>query len=433
MNIQGFRYLSLVGLLALALFFVLTGMFLLPTTRAQQTTTRREEPAARTVRYRANGAPFQKCRLQTEGAGVASLSISIDGMEWRRVDSFAGCDADDEVYIVIQDENNDSWIQFGDGITGARPPSGAEVTCTYNYGSGTRGNVEQETVRPTLPVISGVALRRLAGQQQVWFDRAGLEYVYIPPGTFLMGCVPGDEWCEDNELPRHQVTITRGFWMGRTEVTVRAYMQFCEETGRSMPPEPVYRNNNLNPGWEYLDHPMVNVRWHDAVAYCEWAGVRLPAEAEWEYAARGGHEGRIYFWGNDRLPIVDGLKQANVRDETRRRAHLDLRWRSEYYFEGYDDGYDYTSPVGLFAANGFGLYDTAGNVWEWCSDWYNSSYYSTPDSLVDPQGPSSGESNVLRGGSWQVDPGLVRLSVRSWERPYLGNSNIGFRCVRDVD
>jgi len=268
---------------------------------------------------------------------------------------------------------------------------------------------------------------------EIWRDRAGLEYVYIPPGSFMMGAVPGDSEAEDNESPRHRVTISRGFRMSRTEVTVRAYKRFCDATGRSMPPAPESSRQIFNPGWRYLDHPILHVTWHDAVAYCEWPGVRLPTEAEWEYAARGGQDGRIYVWGNNILPIVNGIKQANIGGESCRRANPDWDWSREgRIFSGYDDDYAGTSPVGSFTANGLGLYDMAGNVWEWCSDWYNSGYYSRSPSR-DPQGPSSGEYRVSRGGSWGVHPRHVRAPSRSRHAPGLRYFDGGFRCVRDLD
>ena len=273
-------------------------------------------------------------------------------------------------------------------------------------------------------------------ESQVWYDPAGLEYVYIPPGSFQMGCVTIDEWCERNEFPRHNVTITQGFMMSRTEVTVRAYKRFCDATGHSMPSEPVFRGTNFNPGWRNLDHPIVNVTWHDAVAYCEWAGVRLPTEAEWEYAARGGRESWVYIWGISKLPIINGVKQANVGDEAYKREHRELFntiYRDIYgynIFEGYDDGYSSTAPVGSFPAR-FNLYDMGGNVKEWCSDWYDADYYKSSSSR-DPQGAASGEYRVARSGSWYGATWDQRISTRSYSEPGTGSMGIGFRCVREV-
>jgi formylglycine-generating enzyme required for sulfatase activity/serine/threonine protein kinase len=230
----------------------------------------------------------------------------------------------------------------------------------------------------------------------------GLDYVRIPPGTFQMGCVPGDS-CDLDEQPRHPVTLGRELWMGRTEVTVGAYTRFTSGTRRSMPLAPAW-----NADWRDESHPMVNVTWEDARAFCEWSGGRLPTEAEWEYAARGGREGAIYPWGN-----TISHEQAN--------------------FEGVQgsDQWANTSPVGSFAANGFGLHDMAGNVWEWMADWYGETYYSGAPS-TDPKGPPSGKSRVVRGGSWLTNARTLRASARPWLGPSDRYGALGFRCVRDA-
>jgi serine/threonine-protein kinase len=190
----------------------------------------------------------------------------------------------------------------------------------------------------------------------------GLKYVWIPPGTFMMGCSPGDSECFDFEKPSHQVTITKGFWMGQTEVTVAAYRRFAGSTGRQMPDAP-----NFNAGWNNQDMPIVNVSWDDATAFCGWAGGRLPTEAEWEYAARGGSTEARY--GN-----LDELAWDNQNSGGQ------------------------THDVAQKRANGFGLYDMLGNVWEWVNDWDDPNYYQNSPSQ-DPPGAASGQFRVLRGGS----------------------------------
>jgi hypothetical protein len=125
----------------------------------------------------------------------------------------------------------------------------------------------------------------------------GLPYVWIPPGEFRMGATPGDTEAGADEKPRHPVRITKGFWLGATPVTVAAYKRFARENRREMPPVP-----DFNPEWSKEDHPVVRVTWDEAAAYCEWAGGRLPTEAQWEYAARGGSDGLKYSWGNEITP-----------------------------------------------------------------------------------------------------------------------------------
>ena len=237
----------------------------------------------------------------------------------------------------------------------------------------------------------------------------GLEYTWIPPGSFSMGCVPRDMECRSEERPQRRVIIGQGdegFWMGRSEVTVRAYERFAEATGREMPSEP---GSGALPGfntdWRKKSHPMVKVSWEDARAYCEWAGGRLPTEAEWEYAARGGVEGRTYPWGDDL-----SHDHANY-------------WRS-----GGRDHWKFTAPAGSFPPNEFGLYDMAGNVYEWVEDWYDESYYSRSP-LANPKGPKSGRLRVARGGSGFLNRSVLRTSARLRSRADTRNVGVGVRCI----
>ena len=164
-----------------------------------------------------------------------------------------------------------------------------------------------------------------------------------------------------------------------------------------------------NPGFAQTDsHPVVIVSWDDAVAYCAWAGGRLPTEAEWEYAARGRREGLKYPWGNTITHEDANYSGTDGRD----------RWR-------------HTSPVGSFEPNGFGLYDMAGNVYQWCRDWFGQDYYKS-SAADDPQGPNSGHGHILRAGSWNWTPGVLRTSWRGFLAPFSRGYNIGFRCARDV-
>jgi len=221
----------------------------------------------------------------------------------------------------------------------------------------------------------------------------GLKYVWIPSGTFQMGCSPGDSECDVDKMLSHQVRITKGFWIGQTEVTVEAFSRFVNQNGRQMPPSP-----SFNPGWSNRAMPIVYVSWDDAQSYCQWAGGRLPTEAEWEYAARGGSPQARY----------------GALDE--------VAW--------YSSNSSQAHAVAQKRANWFGLFDALGNVSEWVSDWYGADYYqNSPPS--DPPGPASGQYRVLRGGSFDSGGGL-RVSVRGEGGPGNRGSNVGCRCLWEV-
>jgi formylglycine-generating enzyme required for sulfatase activity len=191
------------------------------------------------------------------------------------------------------------------------------------------------------------------------------------------------------------VTITRAFWIGQTPVTVGAYKRFAGATGRQMPKPP-----RFNDGWMSQSMPIVKLSWNDAKAYCGWVGGRLPTEAEWEYAARGGSTQARYG------PIDD---VAWYQDNSGKQTH----------------------DVAQKRANGFGLYDMLGNVWERVSDWYGR-YQGSP--AQDPQGPAGGRARVARGVSWRSTSRAVRVSQRIFDADpaYAGDDSLGFRCAADV-
>jgi len=191
------------------------------------------------------------------------------------------------------------------------------------------------------------------------------------------------------------------FYMDVNEVTMSQFKQFVEESGYN------YEGNWLNVD-KYsptVDHPMVYVSWNDAVAYCEWAGKRLPTEAEWEYAARGGLSGKRYPWGDEL-------------------THDD----ANYAGTGGKDKWGSCAPVGSFESNGYGLYDMAGNVWEWCSDRWGKDYYATSP-VKNPKGPDTGRTRVVRGGSWGSASFDLRAALRGNGTPASTNNYDGFRCV----
>jgi serine/threonine protein kinase/formylglycine-generating enzyme required for sulfatase activity len=257
----------------------------------------------------------------------------------------------------------------------------------------------------------------------------GLKYVWIPPGTFEMGCSPGDNECFKDEKPAHQVTITKGFWLEQTPVTAGAYRRFARETGRAMPPEPKLGSNALNPGWGNEEMPIVNVTWDDAQSYCQWLGGRLPTEAEWEYAARAGSREARYG------PLDDVAWYEN--NSGRERIDSTRIWSEDWshYFDRQSGRLaangNTMQAVGLKRPNDWRLYDMLGNVREWVSDWYGETYYQS-GSERDPQGPDYGNLRVLRGGSWDSVPGYIRVSDRYSGYPDSRYIDGGCRCLREA-
>ncbi len=263
----------------------------------------------------------------------------------------------------------------------------------------------------------------------------GMTMVYVPGGTFQMGSADSDPSAQDDEKPQHAVTLD-DFWLDRTEVNVEMFGKFVEQTGYQTTAEKegwsgVY-NANTN-AWEPIEgafwqkplgpgsladtnHPVVQVSWDDAAAYCGWAGGRLPSEAEWEYAA-GGPEGRIYPWGN----TFDGAK-LNFCDK-----NCEADWKDI----NSDDDYRLTAPVGSYPAGASWVdaLDLAGNVWEWVNDWYRVNYYAN-SRAENPTGPDSGDYRVLRGGSWSDIDAYVRTANRHYVKgPDIRSHDIGFRCA----
>ncbi|GBC81628.1 Serine/threonine-protein kinase pkn1 [bacterium HR10] len=245
----------------------------------------------------------------------------------------------------------------------------------------------------------------------------------------------------DDEGPVHEVALSP-FFIDLHEVTNAEFARFVQATGYKTDAERkgeswVFRQGARDwalvrgADWRHplgpddsiadrMDHPVVHVSWNDAFAYCRWAGKRLPTEAEWEYAARAGHRGQTYPWGDELKP--GGKLMANFWQ-----GH----WPDRNLLE---DGYYYTAPVCSFPPNDFGLCDMVGNVWEWTADWYAEDYYAHSP-VVNPQGPSSGEMRVARGGSWFCSPnycGAYRVAFRGKSPPDASFNNVGFRCAKDA-
>ena len=279
----------------------------------------------------------------------------------------------------------------------------------------------------------------------------------LPGGAFLMGADDAEGFPEDGEGPVRPITL-RPFAIDAAAVTNAQFAGFVAASG--------YRTDAERYGWSFvfqqflpedapptralasapwwrqvfgadwrhpdgpasdiearMDHPVVHVSWQDATAYCAWAGVRLPTEAEWEYAARGGLKGRRYPWGDELEP--GGEQRCNI-------------WQGDFPARNTaDDGYLGTAPARAFAPNGFGLYNTSGNVWEWCADWFSASFQRNgggKGAAENPAGPPEGSARVIRGGSYLCHRSYCnryRVAARSSNTPDSSVGNTGFRCARD--
>ena len=303
--------------------------------------------------------------------------------------------------------------------------------------------------------------------------------VWIPAGTYTMGAADGEG--RPNEYPQHKVQLD-GFWMDATEVTNGQFQQFVQATGYITtaekapdwnelkkqlppgtpkppdsvlvaaslvftPPDHAVPLNDPAQWWRWQkgadwrhpngpgssiegkdNEPVVQVSWYDAVAYCKWAGKRLPTEAEWEYAARGVLSNQPYPWGSE--GVESGRPKANT-------------WQGQFPNANTNwDHYLKAAPVKSFAPNGYGLYDMAGNVWEWCNDWYDADYYASlkDKTAINPQGPAQSHDpmeptvpkKVVRGGSFLCNASYCkgyRVSARMMSSPDTGLEHTGFRCV----
>ena len=245
------------------------------------------------------------------------------------------------------------------------------------------------------PIAGSMLLSEANAETQKSSHKKYKGMVFIKGGSFEMGDTFGDG--KRNELPVHKVIVS-DFYLSKTEVTVAEFQSFCNSTGRAMPRQPA---------WNYEDHPVVSVSWHDANAYCKWIGAKLPTEAEWEYAARNGGE---------KVKYPNGNKLTN----------------NDANFIGVSgiDQWTKTSPVASFAPNKLGIYDMAGNVSEWCADWYDEDYYRRSPKN-DPTGPSVGRERVLRGGSWLLGETALRTTYRNHNVPTMKHNRvIGFRYAR---
>jgi len=253
----------------------------------------------------------------------------------------------------------------------------------------------------------------------------GVPMVYVPAGAFMMGVKQVDEEGSSDEKPLHEVDLD-AFWIDQTEVTNVQYV-LCVQAGVCEPPTAfgvVKPNSNTRPFYygnpDFADYPVVYVNWYAAQAYCQWAGRRLPTEAEWEKAARGTDQ-RWYPWGDQNVAGT----LVNLADRI---------YGTDFSFTLVNDGYYDTSPVGSYprGASPYGALDMAGNVWEWTADWFSADYYAQSP-LHNPTGPVEGSSRALRGGSFNNSNRTIRTTERSYLGPLFAYGYIGFRCAVSAD
>jgi sulfatase modifying factor 1 len=236
----------------------------------------------------------------------------------------------------------------------------------------------------------------------------GAPMVLVPAGPFPMGVPAGDRDGGRDEYPRHDVML-HAFYIDKFEVTHGQYAEFVQATGHRTPQNPKNSARTLwkdgQPSGSLAERPVINVDWHDADAYCRWAGKRLPTEAEWEKAARGT-DGRRFPWGNV--------------EPTPKHLNYNQQWVGEKTL----------MPVGSYepGKSPYGVYDMAGNVWEWVADWYDPFYYEKSPA-ENPKGPETGSHKVLRSSGWSVETPLVRIFTRVKSDPLNRNDSTGFRCA----
>jgi formylglycine-generating enzyme required for sulfatase activity len=247
-------------------------------------------------------------------------------------------------------------------------------------------------------------------------------YAWIPPGRFRLGCSLGDGECFDNEKPAHDVQIAKGFWLGRTSVTVGAWKRYRAATGKPALPAVDAMGRKINEAGGDDNLPAVSMTWYEARGFCEWSGGRLPTEAEWEYAARAGSTASRY--GSLDAIAWYGDNSGRLRVDS---AQIWREDQANYVKRLYDNGHA-LHLVGQKQPNAWNLYDTLGNVWQWTADWYDGKYYDRRD-MQDPPGPPSGQSRVIRGGAWNYYPRVIRVSFRGRYAPEQHEDNIGLRCM----
>lgn len=406
--------------------------------------------SARLFAHSADGSPDgARCRLVVDPAGGTDFTVVSEWHNgpWRQLSlEFVAGGGTVSVGVDMRQRPLDSSRGFsGEGrLAGAGQPEKSRRDFNGYYAddfrlvpAGPEADAAPGRRRSTQPAVASRGTPRLPDVDAAVLvlpdGKARIELIRVPRGTFLMGGDSRSGWARDDEFPRHQVELD-GYWIGKHEVTNAQYKAFCDHQDYPYPPDPAFskvpwahRKRAYDYG-DYFgrmpDYPVVNVSWHDARAFCRWAGLRLPTEAEWEMAARGhGASLRTYPWG----------EQTDPSWTTRTRDNTCLQVMPDWYL--------YTAPVGTFekqkrpycvGTSIFGVCEMGGNVREWCADWYGP--YLAGDQ-VNPKGPADGSERVLRGGCWRsLDYGVVTRCSYRWRHDpkYYEWGTTGFRVAGDA-
>lgn len=299
------------------------------------------------------------------------------------------------IFVQVDRDNLDNWIVPVHALSGDAGPGilpGSNKSIQWNAGL----DYDHQYIPITKVKVLAHSL----------VDGVPEDMVLVPAGSYTMG----SNEVGGSSIPEHMVYLD-AFWIDKYEVTNLEYKRFCDATSRAYPLDPGFSGMS-NYFINYPSYPVVNVNYADATAYASWAGKRLPTEAEWERAAKGAADNRLWPWGS--------IFNAEI-NETAFHANI----------SGTDDGWAYTSPVGSYptGVSPTGCLDMAGNVWEWVNDWYDAAYYSSSPTN-NPPGPVSGTNRVLRGGGWDNGSSYARCAYRSYTTPTGRGNNVGFRCAR---
>jgi len=349
-------------------------------------------------RYEA--APVLTVDSPADGATLDKPSVTLRG-------SFSSGRKSDQVKV------DGAVVPVADGKFEAvlpLPEGPRDVAVTVEDGGAVRKKVSLRVVyvRPpeaweawlsTWATADGAAREETSGYpKRVVRRKDGVAMVLVPAGAFWMGANKDAKTKLPNEEPGHEVTISKAYYMDEAPITVAQWKTYVETGEATLP--------NLGVKGTKDDMPIYNVTHAEATTYTRWAGVSLPTEAQWERAAKGGKDDRVYPWGAE-----DDVKRRNAVGDA--------------------DEFERLAPVKSFPANDYGLFDMAGNVWQWTDDWYDAGYYVSAE-RTDPKGPAAGTEKCVRGGAWDKTGLVARVGYRSSLDPKQRASNVGFRCVRSL-